>query len=132
MLYATDPTVPVGGPADGTQLWRIVGDAPRTHPVHVEGCDVQLVNRVGWDGTVRPPDANELGWKDTVRVNPREDVIVALRPVPPTLPFKIGDSVRLLDPTRPAGARLGWTCRATGSPCAPPRPSTSSCWSTGA
>ncbi|MEU4368483.1 multicopper oxidase domain-containing protein [Micromonospora chersina] len=106
VLYATDPTVPVGAPADGTQLWRIVGDAPRTHPVHIEGCDVQLVNRVGWDGTVRPPDAGELGWKDTVRVNPREDVIIALRPVAPTLPFKIGDSVRLLDPTRPAGARL--------------------------
>ncbi|RZU74080.1 multicopper oxidase [Micromonospora kangleipakensis] len=106
VLFAADPTVPLGAPADGTQLWRIVGDAPQTHPVHVEGCDVQLVNRVGWDGTARPPDANELGWKETVRVNPREDVIVALRPVPPTLPFKIGDSVRLLDPTRPAGARL--------------------------
>jgi hypothetical protein len=106
VLYATDPTVPVGTPADGTQLWRIVGDAPDTQPVHIEGCDVQLVNRVGWDGKLRPPDPNELGWKETVRVNPREDVIVALRPVPPSLPFKIGDSVRLLDPTRPAGARL--------------------------
>ncbi|WP_030269810.1 fibronectin type III domain-containing protein [Micromonospora globosa] len=106
VLHATDPAVAVGAPGDGTQLWRIVGDAPRTHPVHIEGCDVQLVNRVGWDGTVRAPDPGELGWKDTVRVNPREDVVVALRPVPPALPFKIGDSVRLLDPTRPAGARL--------------------------
>ncbi|WP_199737264.1 MULTISPECIES: hypothetical protein [Micromonospora] len=106
VLYATDPTTPVGGPVDGTQLWRIVGDAPRTHPVHVAGCDLQLVNRVGWDGTIRPPEPGELGWKETVRVNPREDVIVALRPAPPSLPFKIGDSVRLLDPARPAGARL--------------------------
>lgn len=106
VLYATEPTTPVGGPADGTQLWRIVGDAPGTHPVHVEGCDLQLVNRVGWDGTIRPPEPGELGWKETVRVNPREDVIVALRPAPPALPFKIGDSVRLLDPARPAGARL--------------------------
>ena len=32
---------------------------------------------------VRPPDANELGWKETVRVDPGEDVVVALRPVPP-------------------------------------------------
>ncbi|MGC4895812.1 fibronectin type III domain-containing protein [Micromonospora sp. DT31] len=109
VLFATDPTVAVGAPTDGTQLWRIVGDAPRTHPVHIEGCDVQVVNRVGWDGTLRPPEAGELGWKDTVRVNPREDVVVALRPVPPTLPFKLGDSVRLLDPTRPAGARLDGT-----------------------
>ncbi|MFE9203077.1 hypothetical protein [Micromonospora sp. NPDC007230] len=113
VLYATDPTVPVGAPADGTQLWRIVGDALGTQPLHVEGCDLQLVNRVGWDGTLRPPDPNELGWKETVRVNPREDVIVALRPVLPGLPFKIGDSVRLLDPTRPAGVRLD------GSPVSP-------------
>ncbi|WP_431934840.1 fibronectin type III domain-containing protein [Micromonospora sp. RP3T] len=105
-LFVTDPTVPVGAPADGTQLWRIVGDTDRTHPVHVEGVDVQVVNRVGWDGTLRPPEQGELGWKDTVRVNPREDVVVALRPVAPSLPFTVGDSVRLLDPSRPAGARL--------------------------
>ncbi|SBT53435.1 fibronectin type III domain-containing protein [Micromonospora auratinigra] len=113
VLHASDPATPVGGPTDGTQLWRIVGDAARTHPVHVVGCDVQLVNRVGWDGAIRPPDGGELGWKETVRVNPREDVIVALRPVPPPLPFKIGDSVRLLDPARPAGTRLD------GSPVSP-------------
>ncbi|MFI0791114.1 multicopper oxidase domain-containing protein [Micromonospora rubida] len=108
-LVIADPTVPIGAPADGTQLWRIIGDAGQTHPVHVAGCDVQLVNRVGRDGTIRLPEANELGWKETVRVNPREDVIVALRPVAPGLPFKLGDSVRLLDPTRPAGARIGST-----------------------
>ncbi|MFI6162704.1 multicopper oxidase domain-containing protein [Micromonospora haikouensis] len=108
-LVIADPTVQVGAPADGTQLWRIVGNPPQTHPVHVGGCDVQVVNRVGWDGAIRPPEPNELGWKETVRVNPREDVIVALRPVAPALPFKISDSVRLLDPTRPAGARIGAT-----------------------
>ncbi|WP_229401177.1 multicopper oxidase domain-containing protein [Micromonospora okii] len=108
-LVIADPAVPVGAPADGTQLWRISGNAAQTHPLHVAGADVQLVNRVGWDGTVRPPEPNELGWKETFRVNPREDVIVALRPVAPALPFKVGDSVRLLDPTRPAGARIGST-----------------------
>jgi hypothetical protein len=46
---------------------------------------VQLLNRVGWDGIIRKPDANELGWKDTVRVSPLEDTIVALRPVVPFL-----------------------------------------------
>ena len=48
-------------------------------------------------------DANELGWKDTVRMNPLEDVIVAFRAVAPKLPFGIPDSVRLLDPAMPAG-----------------------------
>ncbi|MEO3777381.1 multicopper oxidase domain-containing protein [Micromonospora sp. B11E3] len=108
-LVVAEESVTVGAPADGTQLWRISGNARQTHPVHVGGCDVQVVNRVGWDGRIRPPEPNELGWKETVRVNPREDVIVALRPVAPVLPFKLGDSVRLLDPTRPAGARIGST-----------------------
>ena len=41
--------------------------------------DVQLINRVGWDGQIRPPDPNELGWKETVRMNPLEDAIVAIK-----------------------------------------------------
>ncbi|MDO3700554.1 hypothetical protein Q3W71_02525 [Micromonospora sp. C28SCA-DRY-2] len=109
ILFATDPAVGIGAAADGTQLWRISGHARQTQPVQFDGCDVQVVNRVGWDGTVRPAEGAELGWKQVVRVDPREDVIVALRPVAPALPFKIGDSVRLLDPTRPAGARTGST-----------------------
>ncbi|MCM0679009.1 hypothetical protein NCC78_30710, partial [Micromonospora phytophila] len=109
ILHASDPAVPVGAPSDGTQLWRICGNSRQTQPVRFAGCDVQLVNRVGWDGAVRPPHPGERGWKQVVRVNPREDVIIALRPVAPTLPFKIGDSVRLLDPTRPAGVRTGST-----------------------
>ena len=41
-----------------------------THPIHFHLFDVQLVNRVGWDGIIRKPDANELGWKDTVQAPP--------------------------------------------------------------
>ena len=54
-----------------------------THSIHFHLFNVQLINRVGWDGMVRSPDPNELGWKETVRMNPLEDVIVALRPVMP-------------------------------------------------
>ncbi len=109
VVHVSDPATPVGAPADGTQLWRIRGAGRQTQAIRLDGVDLQLVNRVGWDGTLRPPEDNELGWKQVVRVNPREDVVVALRPVPPPLPFKIGDSVRLLDPGRPAGARTGST-----------------------
>ena len=59
----------------------------------------RLINRVGWDGFIRAPDATELGWKDTVRISPLEDTIVALRPVAATLPFDRPDSVRPIDPT---------------------------------
>ncbi|WP_091435588.1 hypothetical protein [Micromonospora yangpuensis] len=107
VLDVGDPAIPVGAVGDGTQLWRIVGADRVTQPLHLDGCDVQLVNRVGWDGAIRPPDDNERGWKQIVRVHPREDVIVAVRPFAPLLPFKLGDSVRLLDPLRPAGAPVG-------------------------
>ncbi|SCL33381.1 Multicopper oxidase [Micromonospora pallida] len=113
ILYATDPAVPVGSPTDGTQLWRIRGEDRLTQPLHFGGGDVQLVSRVARDGTVRPTPADERGWKETVRIDPGEDVVVAVRPVPPGLPFTVDDCVRPLDPTdgdaRPVG--LGWEYR---------------------
>ena len=91
------PGPPVFG--DGTQIWKITHNGVDTHAIHFHLFNVQLINRVGWDGMVKPPDANELGWKETVRMNPLEDAIVALRPTAPRLPFSVPDSVRLLDPT---------------------------------
>ena len=71
---------------------------------------VQVVNRVGWDGAVKPPDPNELGWKDTIRTNPLEDVIIATRPIKLTnVPFKLPNSIRPLDVTRPIGSLTGFT-----------------------
>ena len=100
------PMPPISG--DGTQIWKITHNGVDTHAIHFHLFDVQLINRVDWAGVVKPPEANELGWKDTVRMNPLEDCIVALRPVAPKLPFGIPDSVRLLDPTMPEGSTTGF------------------------
>ncbi|MEH7075447.1 fibronectin type III domain-containing protein [Neobacillus drentensis] len=101
----TDSISPIGSPTgDGTQLWKITHNGVDTHAMHFHLFDVQIVNRVGWDGSIRFPDANELGWKDTVRMNPLEDAIVALRPVSPKIPFGVPDSIRPLDPTMPLGS----------------------------
>ena len=62
--------------------------------------NMQLINRVGWDGAVRPPDPNEMGWKDTVRMSPLEDAIVAIKPIVPILPWPLPNSIRPLDITR--------------------------------
>ncbi len=106
----TDPfTVPLGSASDGTQIWKITHNGVDTHAMHFHMFHVQLVNRVGWDGAVRPPDPNELGWKDTVRMNPLEDVVVALRPRTLSLPFKVPNSIRLMDPARPQGSPMGFT-----------------------
>ncbi len=100
---------PLATTDDGTQIWKFTHNGVDTHPIHFHLYDVQLLNRVGWDGSIRKPDANELGWKDTVRVSPLEDTIVAMRPVVPQLPAEWGglpNSIRLLDPSMPEGAYL--------------------------
>jgi len=94
---------------DGTQLWKITHNGVDTHPIHFHLFNVQVINRVGWDGAIRPPEPNELGWKETVRMNPLEDIIVAMRPVAAKAPFGVPDSVRLLDPTMPQGSTMGFS-----------------------
>jgi FtsP/CotA-like multicopper oxidase with cupredoxin domain len=91
------------------QVWKITHNGVDTHPVHFHLFDVQLINRVGWDGFIRLPDPNELGWKDTVRINPLEDTIVALKPIAPTVPFALPDSIRPLNPAMPLGLSEGFS-----------------------
>ncbi len=103
-----DPPTELVGP-DEIQVWRITHNGVDTHPIHFHLFDVQLLNRVGWDGFIRLPDENELGWKDTVRISPLEDTIVALRPVQPPVPFNLPNSVRPLNPTMPLGDTTGFS-----------------------
>ncbi len=99
---------PIATADDGTQIWKITHNGVDTHPLHFHLYDVQVLNRVTWDNIIIPNDANELGWKDTVRVSPLEDTIVALRPVKPELPWELPNSVRLLNPAMPEGLSLGF------------------------
>ncbi|WP_353510973.1 multicopper oxidase domain-containing protein [Intrasporangium sp.] len=96
---------PISSAADGTQIWKITHNGVDTHPLHFHLYDVQVLNRVTWDNIIIPPDPNELGWKDTVRVSPLEDTIVAVRPIVPVLPFGVPDSKRPLNPMMPIGAK---------------------------
>jgi len=115
-----EPMSPVLG--DGTQIWKITHNGVDTHPIHFHLFDVQLLNRVGWDGAIRLPDENELGWKDTVRVSPLEDTIVALRATSSKQPFGQPDSVRPLNPAQPLSSPMGFTLTDphTGQPRNPP------------
>ena len=100
------------------QLWKITHNGVDTHPVHFHLFDVQVVNRVGWDGAIRPPDPNELGWKETVRMNPLEDVIVALVPHAQSLPFSLPTSTRPLDPSLSTSASITTTDLTASPPVA--------------
>ncbi len=124
--YSSPPTdvvkgsiefTPIGSLADGTQIWRIFHNGVDTHPIHTHLFHAQLIDRVGQDGQVTPGplpagqavDAIDLGWKDTIRINPLEITFLALRPTVPTpdqVPFEVPDSIRLIDPGLPEGANL--------------------------
>jgi FtsP/CotA-like multicopper oxidase with cupredoxin domain len=104
---------PVGTLGDGIQVWRITHNGVDTHTIHFHLFNAQIINRVAWDNAIRPPDLNEMGWKETFRINPLQDTFVAFKPVAPTQPFKIPNSIRPLDPTMPLGDPLaaptgGW------------------------
>ncbi|MEW6441688.1 MAG: multicopper oxidase domain-containing protein [bacterium] len=112
---------PIAAADDGSQIWKITHNGVDTHPIHFHLYDVQLINRVGWDGIIRRPDANELGWKDTVRISPLEDTIVALRPIVPKSPFGLPDSIRPLNPMMPLGSTAMFNSTdANGDPIVPP------------
>jgi hypothetical protein len=100
--YVDPPTETINN--GETQIWKITHNGVDTHAIHFHLFTVQVINRVDWDGAIRPPEPNELGWKDTVRMNPLEDAIAALRPYRQNLPWPLPDSIRPLDVTMPLGS----------------------------
>jgi len=94
---------------DQVQIWKITQNGVDTHPVHFHFFEVQVLNRVGWDGFIYLPDPNEIGWKDTVRISPLEDTIVAIRPARMFFPFNVPESIRPLNPAFPMGSTVGFS-----------------------
>jgi spore coat protein A len=65
-----------------TEIWEFVNLTDDVHPIHLHMVKFQILDRRRFDGfqymttgilrytgPVMAPDANEMGWKDTVRVN---------------------------------------------------------------
>jgi FtsP/CotA-like multicopper oxidase with cupredoxin domain len=90
------------------QIWKLTHNGVDTHAIHFHLVNVQLINRVGWDNAVKPPDPNERGWKETIRMNPLETVYFAMKAEYPRVPFNIPTSIRLLNPTMPLGSTEGF------------------------
>lgn len=63
------------------EVWNFVNKSAHLHPMHLHLVQFQVLNRYRvFEGetTELGVDANELGWKDTVRVGPYETVSVAV------------------------------------------------------
>ncbi len=60
-------------PLEGTtEVWEIHNFTVDAHPIHVHLVQFEVVNREDDQGQVRPPEAWETGWKDTVIAYPGE------------------------------------------------------------
>jgi FtsP/CotA-like multicopper oxidase with cupredoxin domain len=96
----------VGSAGDHTQIWRVDHQGVDLHAIHFHLVNVQVINRVALDGTLFPPQPNEIGWKETVQMHPAVDTILAIRAKEPVLPWPQPISVRYLDPTSPPNAAM--------------------------
>jgi spore coat protein A len=104
---------PTAGAVEVWQLFNLTGD---THPIHFHLVNVQIIQRqafagdpqsgITFVGPAMPPDANEMGWKETVRMNPGEATTIIMQFNLPTLPASMGNP---LSP-RTGGHEYVWHC----------------------
>jgi FtsP/CotA-like multicopper oxidase with cupredoxin domain len=97
-----------------TIIWRLSHLGVDSHAMHFHLFNMQVINRVDWANVLYPPYPDEIGWKETIRTNPMQDLIVAIRPTSQVLPFPIPNSNRVLDPTTPQNSTTNFY------PVAPP------------
>lgn len=102
--------------AGSTEVWEIVNLTADTHPMHFHLVKVQVLSRqafslkqyVGgipkYQGPLIAPDLNELGWKETVRMNPGEVTRVIMKFDLPATPFIVPPSPRT------GGNEYVWHC----------------------
>jgi spore coat protein A, manganese oxidase len=103
-------------PANGDiEVWQIANLTGDTHPIHFHLVNVQIISRQPfkvpsyngtptYTGPARPPEANEAGWKDTVRMNPEEVTTVIMQFKLPSVPFAVPSSPRT------GGNEYVWHC----------------------
>ena len=111
----TDPTTETVK-AGSSEVWQILNLTGDTHPIHFHLVNVQIISRQPFSvknynggaptlsGPARPPDQNERGWKETVRMNPGEVTTIIMRFNLPAAPFVVPPSPRT------GGNEYVWHC----------------------
>jgi len=101
--------------AGSTEVWQIANLTGDTHPIHFHLVNVQVLGRQPFNvdtytgiptytGPAVGPGKTELGWKETVRMNPGEVTTVIMRFDLPTVPFTVPSS------SRTGGNEYVWHC----------------------
>ena len=104
------------------EVWEIANLTGDTHPIHFHLVNVQVLSRQEFDvddytggapqltGPAIAPDNNELGWKETVRMNPEQVTRVWMQFTLPVVPFTVPASPRLATEYGIHGAEYVWHC----------------------
>jgi spore coat protein A len=112
--YMVAPTEVI--PQGTTEVWEIANLTGDTHPIHFHLVNVQVLSRQAfsvkqyaggtpnYQGPVIAPDPNELGWKETVRMNPGEVTRVLIKFDLAVVPFTVPASPRT------GGNEYVWHC----------------------
>jgi len=116
-LAFTDPVTETANNGD-IQIWNIFNLTGDTHPIHFHLVNVQVISRAPFDamtpdftkiGTAFSPDPNELGWKETVRMNPGEVTTVIMQFNAPN-PAVVTPWVKFATSPRTGGYEYVWHC----------------------
>jgi spore coat protein A len=111
--YTAEPTEVIR--AGSMEIWEIANLTGDTHPIHFHLVNVHVLSRQAFDaanydgtpkytGHPKLPDVNELGWKETVRMNPGEVTRVIMKFDLPVVPFTVPKSPRT------GGNEYVWHC----------------------
>jgi spore coat protein A len=121
-------SLPTETPRPGDiEVWYVYNLTADTHPLHFHLANCQILYRQAFNapqfngvanfvGQPMPPDPNEQGWKETVRMNPGEVTVVVMKfdlPADPvvdgqTVPVPLSD--RLMTEYGIAGYEYVWHC----------------------
>jgi spore coat protein A len=102
--------------AGAVEVWQIMNLTGDTHPLHFHLVNVQLIQRQPFAGNPSswtytgpeiPPDPNEMGWKETVRMNPGEVTTIIMQFNLPHLPTP---AMRNAVSPRTGGKEYVWHC----------------------
>ena len=107
--------------AGSTEVWQIANRTDDTHPIHFHLVNVQILNRQPFKvgqyngvpsflGPPVPPAPQELGWKETVKMNPGEVTRVIMQFNLASIQTSGGTTIPTPTSPRTGGNEYVWHC----------------------
>ncbi|GFO57862.1 hypothetical protein GMST_01870 [Geomonas silvestris] len=109
-------------PQGATEVWRIFNLTGDTHPIHFHLQTGQIISRQPFQvvnglfvptGVARGPEPNEMGWKETAKMNPGEVITMVFKWDMAAVPFDVPYSDRQMGALGAAIAQANefvWHC----------------------